>query len=272
MEKFAGLAQNPDRRLFAGGLILSLCLHLGVVGLLLAAGWGPMAAPPLVFKVDLVAGPEAGGGPGPAAAPKSGTPSPLATRPLPLKKPRYARRLPVPASPVQETTPPIPKTASTSLTLASPPRTPGPIPATLPGSDAKAGSSGGGTGSAVLGYGPGSGSGGSGQGGGPGGPGTAQSRYFSLVRARILAHRHYPSLARLRHQEGLVRVRFSLSPGGTLRKDVEVVRPSGYHLLDEQARRCVLAAAPFPPFPVELQRDHLTIEVPIVYRLTDGGI
>jgi protein TonB len=92
------------------------------------------------------------------------------------------------------------------------------------------------------------------------------------VRARILAQRHYPPLARQRHQEGVVRVRFRLSAAGTLCQEVRVVRPSGFSLLDAQARQCVAAAAPFPPFPPELSRDYLTVEVPIVYRLTDGGI
>jgi outer membrane biosynthesis protein TonB len=48
-----------------------------------------------------------------------------------------------------------------------------------------------------------------------------------------------------------------------------MVQPSGSPLLDDQARHCVLAAAPFPPFPPDLKRDCLTVEVPIVYKLTE---
>ena len=116
---------------------------------------------------------------------------------------------------------------------------------------------------AVLGYGQGS------TGGGVN-PVKAQNDYLKLIRARILGKRAYPHLARRHQQEGVVRLRFTLSPAGALSQGVKVVKPSGFQLLDDQARQCVLAAVPFPPFPPNLKRNSLTVEVPIVYKLTDG--
>jgi protein TonB len=98
---------------------------------------------------------------------------------------------------------------------------------------------------------------------------VAQTQYLSLIRARILAHRQYPPLARARHMEGEVRLRFILTHSGALSRGVQIVKPSGFSVLDEQASQCVLAAAPFPPFPPDLRRDSLTVEVPIIYCLKD---
>jgi TonB family protein len=67
----------------------------------------------------------------------------------------------------------------------------------------------------------------------------------------------------------MVRLRFTLSNTGALSRGVQIVKPSGFDVLDEQASQCVLAAAPFPPFPPELRKSSLTVEVPIVYQLKD---
>jgi protein TonB len=76
-------------------------------------------------------------------------------------------------------------------------------------------------------------------------------------------------MSRQRRQEGMVRLRFTLSPAGTLSQGVEVVKASGFSLLDKQARQCVLAAAPFPPFPRDLKRDRLTVDLPIIYKISE---
>jgi outer membrane biosynthesis protein TonB len=48
-----------------------------------------------------------------------------------------------------------------------------------------------------------------------------------------------------------------------------VIKASGFNLLDEQARQCVLAAAPFPPFPLDLRRQRLCVELPILYKISE---
>jgi len=269
------LLQKADHRLFFGSLLLSLGLHLGLAGLGVMTGWGRSLPPPTILEVNLVAAP----GPGPAAdngTPGKGGAAAVTPAPPKVKKapgPRRSRIALAPSPPVrplkkEEASPPLtPKADSTALALATPPMVPGPLP---PGMSAGSSTSLGGNGAGEVGAGSGGTGVGERSGGqGLGGAGPAQAQYLSLIRARILARRHYPHLARQRHQEGVVRVRFRLSPAGALSQGVEVVRPSGFGLLDEQARQCVLAAAPFPPFPSELPRDHLTIEVPIVYHLTE---
>jgi len=251
-----------DRRIFLTSLLLSAGLHLALAGAGVMTGWGRSLPPPAVLEVKLVA-PPAAPGEGLGAAPAPAAPPAVKKKPMARPRPMMP-----PPEPVKAAAPPAPaappaRSTSPSLALAVPPR---PVTPGLSGSATGAGSDNSSPGS---GPGPGPGGGGTGLDGGRGG-GKAQGNYLGLIRSRILAHRQYPVRAREKQQEGVVRVRFSLSASGALSQGVQVVRPSGYNLLDEQARQCVLAAAPFPPLPRDLNRDRLIIEVPIVYRLTEG--
>ena len=278
-----------------GSLMISLGMHALLAALVLYAGGlqKPAAAP--VLTVSLVSAaplqPGLGGEQGTPAA-GSGRAAPLEVpkappkkKPAPNKPPRKkapayeaaepeksAAVLPLrPTAPLPVKAPPPPaKTA-----LVAPPSTSG-VSSLNPGGAAAGTAGAAGPSRAGLGGGGGPGSGGSGGGGDGKGDGRAlaqvQRHYLNLIRTRILAKRSYPLLARQRRQEGTVRLRFTLSPAGRLAEGVQVVKPSGFELLDEQARQCVLAAAPFPPFPEELKRPSLTVELPIVYKLTELGI
>jgi periplasmic protein TonB len=268
----------------AGSLLLSLGLHLAVVLLVLMAGWQkPPAAPP-VLEVSLVALPGEPGPPGPDAG--GSAPEAKAPAAQPAAAPQAAPKAAPPAAPRRQSRPQPPPPVRVQAARPQPgPAAPSPpASAALPDRPYVAGAGGrgsfGDSGGAAASGATGSGSGemaGAGRGrGGPGGPGggsgglaAAQNRYLSLIRARILAHRHYPPMARARQMEGVVHLRFTLAANGSLSRGVQIVKPSGFTVLDEQASRCVLAAAPFPPFPAELQRDSLTVEVPIVYQLKD---
>jgi periplasmic protein TonB len=267
---------DREQRLFLGSLLLSLGLHLGLAGLGVMTGWGRTLTSPTVLEVQLVA-PAGGSGGAPEKAGASAAlaaPAPqLRATPAPVRKPKLAKPVaPLPVEkPQRELTPiAVAKAPAASLALATPLRAQAELAREFPGGTGVNGAARGGESGAVsrgqAGSGAGTGSGlGSGQGSGP-----AQVQYLGLIRNRIIAHRNYPAMARQRHQEGVVRVRFCLSATGSLSQGVEVVRPSGFGLLDEQARQCVAAAAPFPPIPREMNRDRLTIEVPIVYKLTEG--
>lgn len=279
------------RKWFSQGLAFSLGLHLALGVLILA--WREKTPPslPPVLTVHLVA-PAAGGAalgstltaqkepPSPpgnskalekaltapaAVAKKRGKGRPAAPTPVPTpaESPRLSRDRPITTQPAAIIPPPT--TSEASPSPAFPPSGPGSLASSgIAGrgdSLSRSGSGAGGYSSSGPGFGGGRGS----------DPSLAQSHYLKLIRARILAKRHYPLQARQRHQEGVVRLRFTLSPAGTLTQGVEVVKPSGFAVLDDQARQCVLDAAPFPPFPAELQRSSLTVELPIVYELKDEG-
>jgi protein TonB len=287
----ASLRHTFEQPFGAGSLVLSLALHVALVVLVLMAGWQRPSATSTILEVSLVAplpgdssaapGKPASGGltqaqPAPAVKPvlKSQIAVKTAKNPLPPPGKKRRKRLAAlpPSSPVKaEAVAPQPQPA------ASPVPTYAALPTRASGSDSEGkvtpgGSRDGGasnTAGSASGLGRGSGRGHGNQGSGSGGLVAAQSQYLGLIRARILAHRHYPPIARARHMEGVVHLRFTLSNSGTLNRGVQIVKPSGFSVLDQQASQCVLAAAPFPPFPPELRRNSLTVEVPIVYRLKD---
>ena len=288
------LPTDTERGLFSGSLLISLGLHLALATLVLFWGGLSRPGPPPVLTVSLVAPesalPGPGSSPSPAGDPGAQAKSPGAPpaakvqpAPPPLKikkkmKKRQAQPLPkprpemaIPDIPPRPTPPPVVQAPTpvrpAALRPASPPAPTAPSAGSSragTGGTAGAGQAGAGSGaasSAVLGYGQG------GQGGGN--PVNAQRHYLKLIRARIVAQRKYPYMSRQRHQEGVVRLRFTLCSAGTLSQGVEVVKASGFDLLDKQARQCVLAAVPFPPFPLDLKRDRLTVDLPIIYKISE---
>lgn len=99
--------------------------------------------------------------------------------------------------------------------------------------------------------------------------GNALQNYLAKVRRLLEQHKTYPPLARRRHEEGVVVVRFTIGAGGHI--DVGgVARSSGHHLLDQAAQDTVKRVHRFPPLPPELGRDRLSIEVPLAFRLQEG--
>jgi len=90
--------------------------------------------------------------------------------------------------------------------------------------------------------------------------------YRSAVLAAIDAHKVYPPVARRLGQEGDVRVRFRVSPGGEV-SVVEIETSSGVTSLDEAAREAVISASPVPPLPTELGHESLTLSLLIIFSL-----
>jgi protein TonB len=285
-------------------LIISVGLHLALATLIFLGLQSRKPASPPILTVSLVAPDPGLPGPGGSQKPaetQAGQAEPPSAAPTPAKKQaslapkakekppkrkakhiaRYEPEEAWPERPVRPTLLPVVKAPSPPAPAALP-TAPSPVVMTVRSSSRGVfgqttaqdgvGAGSGGSGSASAGLGQGSGGG---RGEGSGGGRTqveAQRHYLGIIRTRILAKRQYPSISRQRHEEGIVRLRFTLSSAGALAQGVQMVKPSGYHLLDDQARQCVLAASPFPPFPPDLKRDCLTVEVPIVYKLTELGM
>ena len=95
--------------------------------------------------------------------------------------------------------------------------------------------------------------------------GSAEN-YLSMVRMRIERHKKYPIVARKRHMEGRVRLRFIIGPDGRVRS-MKVVGKSRYSVLDKAAVRAVMDSAPFPEPPKDLFAGPVPLEVSIVFEL-----
>ncbi len=99
---------------------------------------------------------------------------------------------------------------------------------------------------------------------------TKDKRYTSYaktIKARLARHWTYPKKAWEDLIEGDVLVRFRLNRQGHL-EGMSVLKPSGYPILDEETRRVIRAAVPFPPFPASVTAQKLNVEANFEYRLT----
>jgi len=91
--------------------------------------------------------------------------------------------------------------------------------------------------------------------------------YLQLVRERIANCKKYPSLARRRHLQGRVGVRFLLAGTGEAR-EISVSASSGQEILDRAALKAVQDAAPFPLPPAGLFDEAPMVELNIVFELS----
>lgn len=123
------------------------------------------------------------------------------------------------------------------------------------------------------GSGPGSGTGtGSGPGTDPGagsGSGVAMKSYLAEVRRLLEKHKNYPWIARQQHREGVVILKFTIGEDGAIADDT-IARSSGHEVLDEAAQETLHKVGRFPPLPAALGRSHLTIQVPLTFRLSES--
>lgn len=90
--------------------------------------------------------------------------------------------------------------------------------------------------------------------------------YASRIRSWLYAHKIYPRRSRMRREEGVVQVRFTIDRGGVL-LDGAVVRGSGNGALDEEAMATLRRSSPFPAAPREISGDRIEFTVPIEFAL-----
>lgn len=107
--------------------------------------------------------------------------------------------------------------------------------------------------------------GGSGQRGS--GRGSALEGYRNAVRMRIDRAKRYPQIAQQRRVEGVAVVAFRLSSDGRLVAGPELVKSSGYGLIDKAALRAVRRGSPYPQYPGEADPVGHAFEVPVRFHL-----
>ena len=99
---------------------------------------------------------------------------------------------------------------------------------------------------------------------------TKDKRYISYTRAikeRLMRYWEYPSEAKENLIEGSVLILFTLDTQGHL-KDIKILHPSPYEILDKETLRTIRTASPFPPFPGSVTVKRLNIKANFAYRLT----
>jgi protein TonB len=91
------------------------------------------------------------------------------------------------------------------------------------------------------------------------GPGLSRAEALARIRKAIEEELTYPPLARRRRLEGTVLAGFAVDEGGAPH-DIEIVRSSGFSILDDEVVKIIRRAAPFPHIPER-------VEVPVSFRL-----
>ena len=96
-------------------------------------------------------------------------------------------------------------------------------------------------------------------------PGDSRS-YAARIRSWLYAHKIYPKRARMRREEGVVRVRFVLDRHGQLLEG-GIVAGSGYFALDQECQAMMHRASPYPTAPRDVPGERIEFTVPIEFVL-----
>jgi protein TonB len=118
-----------------------------------------------------------------------------------------------------------------------------------------------------AGGGPGSGQGGVGGGTGKGNP-DAFAAYKSKVQRKLERNKKYPPAARNNRIEGTVTVRFTINRSGKVIQS-QLVKGSGFPILDDEVLALLRRVDPFPEFPKEITDNSITLTAPIRFSIRD---
>lgn len=242
----AALAPDERKRWgVAGGV--ALAMHLGLAALAIVAVRPQQApTPEPVVLVDLP--PEAAPAPAPQTETQQIEPQPNYV-PTPQLTPRIdipPVSAPLPRDPVTLPPPPPPVPAHRTESAAPKPAAAAPAPLAVAATGA-------GTGTSAT----------------PGNDPKAKQReadYFALVSAHLNRRKQYPREAKQARQQGVVTVRFTVDRNGNV-SATSIKRSSGHDLLDQATLDLLVRVSPLPRIPSSMQRDSVTIAVPIEYSL-----
>ena len=92
------------------------------------------------------------------------------------------------------------------------------------------------------------------------------SQFRGIVAGRIESVKVYPHEARRERQEGKVVISFVISPTGNI-GSINIVRSSGFSLLDRAATEAAGAGAPYLPFPKGLTKP-IRIKMTVNFKIT----
>jgi protein TonB len=91
-------------------------------------------------------------------------------------------------------------------------------------------------------------------------------KFESLLVAHLERNKRYPRYSQIRHEQGTVKLRFTMDRTGRVLA-AQIVGGSGYPALDEEVLAMIHRAEPLPAFPPEMTQSQLELIVPIRFSL-----
>jgi protein TonB len=95
--------------------------------------------------------------------------------------------------------------------------------------------------------------------------------YNRWLKIKVESVLKYPELAAVSGYQGTLYLRFDILKDGSLGV-VEVLKSSGYRILDDEAVRAIRASAPFQPLPEEWQMERYSIRAAVLFYMNEGYV
>jgi protein TonB len=96
--------------------------------------------------------------------------------------------------------------------------------------------------------------------------GDARANYVAALMKHLNKYKRYPESAKLRHEQGVVSLRFTIDRNGHVLAS-SITRSSGSKVLDAEVLAAVKRADPLPAIPRIFGRDELDLIVPVEFVL-----
>ena len=93
--------------------------------------------------------------------------------------------------------------------------------------------------------------------------------YNRWLKIKVESILKYPELAAMSGYQGTLYIKFDILKDGSLGV-VEVLKSSGYKILDDEAVRAIRASAPFQPLPDNLGMERYSIRAAVIFYLGTG--
>lgn len=95
--------------------------------------------------------------------------------------------------------------------------------------------------------------------------------YNRWLKIKVESRLRYPELAAVSGMQGVLFLRFDIMKDGSL-GNLELLKSSGYKILDDEALRAIRDSAPFQPLPDEWNMERYQIRAAVIFYLNEAYV
>jgi len=89
---------------------------------------------------------------------------------------------------------------------------------------------------------------------------------YDYIKRKIQENKRYPYQAKKEHIEGVVELQFTIDKNGFL-KNVNIIKTSGYKILDDEALATINRSAPYPSISDKINIERLDLQVKLIFKI-----